>query len=91
MPEATNPISAQAVLCVGDLKLQDIEALLARFDLSLVVVPDGEKIMASFWGCPEAGVVQQRVYVRADTPIHSLCHEMGHVICMPPERRSTLR
>jgi hypothetical protein len=34
--------------------------------------------------------VQRRVYVRLDTPIHSLLHEACHVICMDEERRAGL-
>ena len=30
------------------------------------------------------------VYVRADTPIHSLLHETCHIICAAPERREQL-
>ena len=28
------------------------------------------------------------VYARADTPVHSLLHEAGHLIVLPPERRA---
>jgi hypothetical protein len=27
------------------------------------------------------------VYARGDTPVHSLLHEAGHLIVLPPERR----
>ena len=29
-----------------------------------------------------------RQYARADTPVHSLLHEAGHLIVLPPERRA---
>lgn len=78
------------VLQVGDLATADIAGLLSRFGLELVVVPDGACIDGSYWGEPEAGLVGCRVYVRADTPVHSLLHETCHAICMSPDRRADL-
>jgi hypothetical protein len=41
---------------------------------------------------PEAiGVVGHTVFVRPDTPVHSLLHETCHVICMTAERRAALQ
>jgi hypothetical protein len=31
------------------------------------------------------------VFVRSDTPVHSLLHETCHIVCMPPERRRMLQ
>lgn len=31
-----------------------------------------------------------RVFVRCDTPVHSMLHEVCHVICMTDERRDVL-
>jgi hypothetical protein len=53
-------------------------------------VPDGEPIPGSFWGDEEAGVIGNHVYVRADTPVHSLLHEACHLIVLPPERRAAV-
>jgi len=78
------------VLCVADIGPRKLDALLARFDLSLVVVPPGEPITGSFWGESEAGIVGHTVFVRADTPVHSFLHEACHVICMDAERRDGL-
>lgn len=50
----------------------------------------GESITGSFWGDSEAGLVGQRVYARADTPVHSLLHETCHTICMTTARRQSL-
>lgn len=47
-------------------------------------------ITGSFWGDSEAGIVGRDVYVRSDTPIHSLLHETCHTICMDENRRSGL-
>lgn len=78
------------MLTVRDIGLEPLEGLLRRFGLSLVVVADGESITGSFWGEPEAGVVGCRVFARPDTPVHSVFHEAGHIVCMAPDRRRTL-
>jgi hypothetical protein len=53
-------------------------------------VPRGAAIPGSYWGEPEAGVIGATVYVRADTPLHSLLHEACHLIVAPPERRALI-
>ena len=53
-------------------------------------VAAGEAIPGSFWGECEAGVIGATVYARADTPVHSLLHEAGHLIVLPPERRAAV-
>ena len=78
------------VLSVADVGPRKLDALLGRFGLSLVVQPPGEPITGSFWGESEAGIVRHTVFVRADTPVHSLLHETCHVICMDAERRGQL-
>ena len=81
MPEVTT---------VADVGIDEPAALLNRFGLELMRVDDGEAIPGSYWGEPEAGVIGTRVYVRDDTPVHSLLHETCHVICMDDERRRSL-
>ncbi|MCG8378357.1 MAG: hypothetical protein MI865_02660 [Proteobacteria bacterium] len=78
------------VLTIADVGASELRELLARFGLSLDVLADDTAITGSFWGEPEAGIVGSAVYVRADTPIHSLLHEACHVICMSEERRNNL-
>ena len=56
----------------------------------LVIEAQEKAITGSFWGDSEAGIVANNVYVRADTPIHSLLHETCHTICMDAARRSGL-
>ena len=51
-------------------------------------VADGAPIPGSYWGEPEAGVIGNTVYARADTPLHSLLHESCHLIVLPPARRA---
>jgi len=79
-----------SVLTVADAPRDELTALAARFGLRLVSVGDGLTIPGSFWGEPEAGLVGDRIFVRSDTPVHSVLHEMSHVICMDPARRATL-
>ncbi len=72
------------------MSLSLLEALLARYDLTLHVQPDEQLIKSSFWGDQEAGIVGCNVYVRRDTPIHSLLHETCHIVCMTAQRRHCL-
>ena len=78
------------VTTVADVGIDGPAALLARFGVDLEKVADGETIPGSYWGEPEAGVIGRRVYVRDDTPVHSLLHESCHIICMDDERRQSL-
>ncbi len=78
------------MLLVADIEQAAIENLLGRFRLDLIIEDDGAAITGSFWGDSEAGIVGDKVYVRRDTPVHSLLHETGHVICMTADRRSGL-
>ncbi|MBC3971801.1 hypothetical protein [Xanthomonas translucens] len=79
---------AAQVLTVGAIGLDAPRALLARHGLRLHRVADGARIPGSYWGEPEAGVIASNVYVRDDTPVHSLLHEACHLIVLPPERRA---
>ncbi len=47
-------------------------------------------IPGSFWQAPEAGLIQNCLYVRADTPVHSALHEACHYICMDQQRRDAV-
>ena len=83
-------MSPSAVLPVSTLHHPALETLLARYGLQLQIVPAGQAIPGSFWGDSEAGLIGQRLLVRADTPAHSLLHEACHYICMSPDRRANL-
>jgi hypothetical protein len=78
------------VLTIGDIGLPECRSLLAAFGLSLECVAPGTVIPGSYWGEREAGLVEDRVYCRLDTPVHSLLHEACHSICMDPRRRESL-
>ena len=79
-----------AVVRLRDISFEQARQLLGLFDLELVLVPDGEAIPGSYWGECEAGLIGDRLYARADTPLHSLLHEACHLIVLPPERRATV-
>jgi hypothetical protein len=85
----TSPGSS-AVLVTGDVSQSEIRSLFGRYGLKLVVQAPDEEITASFWGGPEAGVAGRTIFVRNDTPVHSLLHETCHVICMDEQRRLLL-
>ena len=52
--------------------------------------PPREDLPGSYWGESEAGLRGNVLYVRADTPLHSLLHELSHFVCMTPARRAGL-
>ncbi len=79
------------MLLISDLNFDPIVELLGKFELVLELVPDEKTINGSYWGEPEAGVLGDRLYVRSDTPVHSLLHETCHVVCMTPDRRQELK
>ncbi|UKE48112.1 MULTISPECIES: hypothetical protein [Xanthomonas translucens group] len=85
---ASRSAPAAEVLTVGAIGLDAPRALLARHGLMLHRVADDARIPGSYWGEPEAGVIASAVYVRDDTPVHSLLHEACHLIVLPPERRA---
>ncbi len=66
-------------------------ALLARFGLHLGEVDADAEIEGSYWGDSEAGLIGDTLYVRHDTPVHSVLHEACHFICMDSVRRSQLQ
>ena len=70
--------------------LDPLRRLLARYGLQVEEVARDAPIPGSYWGAPEAGLVGATVYVRSDTPLHSLLHEAAHVVCMDSERRRQL-
>lgn len=78
------------VVELRDLTLQAVEDLLSAYGLELILVAPGADIPASYWGAPEAGIAARCLFARADTPAHSLLHELSHYVCMTPERRTAL-
>lgn len=81
---------AAAVVALADLDRHEVVELLARYGARLIELAPNEKIPGSYWGESEAGLIGDVVYARADTPAHSLLHELSHYICMDDERRAAL-
>jgi len=79
-----------AVLRFCDIDQQEIIALLGQFQLDICVTENNRDIPGSYWGGEEAGLIGNRLYLRADTPLHSILHESCHYICMDNERRENL-
>ena len=78
------------VLKCGEIDATGLSELLARYGMVLEWVADGEAIPGSFWGDSEAGLIANRLLVRADTPLHSAMHEACHYVCMDRQRRDGL-
>lgn len=78
------------VLRCDSLHLAALQQLLARYGLEVINISEHQAIPGSFWGDAEAGLVDNVLYVRSDTPIHSALHEACHYICMDSKRRSQL-
>ena len=83
-------MSSNDVLPVSALQSQALHDLLSRYQLQLEIVAAGQAIPGSFWGDSEAGLIGDRLLVRADTPAHSLLHEACHYVCMSADRRQDL-
>ncbi len=79
-----------SVLLLNGIDRADLLSLLQRYGLELCVVAPHEVIPGSYWGEREAGLIGARLYVRLDTPLHSVLHEAAHFCCMTPERRAGL-
>jgi hypothetical protein len=69
------------VLRACDFFPSALEACLSQLAVTPLWIPDGAAIPGSYWGAPEAGIHNQRLMVRQDTPLHSLLHEAGHLAC----------
>ena len=89
-PAPGSPEAEATVLCVRDIDPADAAKVLAAHGLALTLVGDGAPIPGSYWGEPEAGIIGSEVFVRPDTPVHSMLHEACHLIVLPPERRAAV-
>jgi len=75
---------------ISDLNQQDIADFVHEIGLQCTFIDAENDIPGSYWGESEAGLIANRLYLRSDTPIHSLLHEACHYLCMPEERRANL-
>ena len=78
------------VVPVSQLPNGALQRLLRDYGMTVEWVADDCAIPGSYWKDCEAGLIENRLYVRADTPVHSALHEAGHYICMDAARRSRL-
>lgn len=78
------------VLRCADIPGEELRALLVTYGLTVAHVTEGADIPGSFWGDEEAGLIANRLLIRADTPVHSALHEAAHYVCMDAERRAGL-
>jgi hypothetical protein len=78
------------VLRVGARADVSVIALVQRYGAELVACAADETLPGSYWGQSEAGLRGNLLYVRADTPLHSLLHELSHFVCMSAGRRAEL-
>ena len=75
---------------LGARATPSVRALVASFGAKLEQLSPGETVPGSYWGESEAGLRGDSLYVRADTPLHSLLHELAHYVCMTGARRGGL-
>jgi hypothetical protein len=75
---------------LGELDPRAVQSFFSARGLELVPLPEHAEIPGSYWGAPEAGLIGNRLYVRADTPVHSALHEACHYLCMDQPRRNGL-
>jgi len=85
-----SPSSGAGVLRMIDVAAAPVARILERYATRRVDVPAGEPIPGSHWGDCEAGLITDALYLRADTPLHSMLHELAHRVCMDPARRARL-
>jgi len=78
------------VLRLADVELATLTGLLGKYGLVLRTVTKGDEIPGSFWGDEEAGLIDNEILARADTPMHSILHETCHYVCLDQARREGL-
>ena len=83
-------VAHSRVVALADLDRREVVALVGGYGARLVELAAHQSIPGSYWGESEAGLIGDAVYVRADTPAHSLLHELCHYVCMDDERRAAL-
>lgn len=89
-PVTPPPAEAGDLLRWCDADTRAVTALLGRFGLEAVECASMTEIPGSYFGDSEAGLIGRRIFIRADTPIHSVMHEACHFICLDAGRRANL-
>ncbi len=83
-------LPTHAILTFADIDADCLGDLLARYGLQLDCVTANAAIPGSFWGDSEAGLIDNRLLARGDTPLHSILHAACHYVCMDAARRNSL-
>ena len=81
-------------LCDSAERRAALQHLLGFHGIRLQRCEPDVDLLGSYWGGAEAGIAQQHgwllLFLRDDTPVHSVLHEAAHVVCMSPARRTAL-
>ena len=77
-------------LTCGELTEDRLSLLLAPYHIEVITISDDDNLPGSFWGDPEAGLIDNQLYVKPSTPLQSALHEACHYICMDEKRRKKL-
>lgn len=80
----------KAVLRFEDCDQQSLLNLTKSLGMTVQTVEENASIPGSFWGDDEAGLINDVLYLRLDTPVHSVLHEACHFVCMDDHRRASL-
>ena len=78
------------MLTTADLPLHALENLLRPYAIEIKYIENHKDIPGSFWGDTEAGIIENRLYIQPQTPVHSALHEACHYICLDSARRNAL-
>ena len=62
-------MGTDTILTCNDQALNALVDLLGHYGMQITQIADDEPIPGSFWGDPEAGLIENHLYVRADTPV----------------------
>ena len=94
LPISEHPVppGADAARCLtwSDLDPAHANLVPTRYGMEIVLCEPGATLPGSYFGDAEAGLIGDRLYLRPDTPLHSMLHEGCHYICMDAERRAAL-
>jgi len=73
---------------VAQCGVEAVRTLLQHYGLR-TMLQEGD-IPGSYWGESEAGLIADQIFLRLDTPVHSVLHEAAHFVCMDETRRKRL-
>lgn len=85
----SSPTEVNNLLC-GELAADRLQQLLKPYNITVHYLANDAELTGSFWGDPEAGLLDNQLYVKPITPVQSALHEACHYICMDQQRRDKL-